>query len=384
MKLDVKHMDFYWEDWGRFGTLAGLDQATVLDIMDDYYNSKKKVVDIWAEYGLSGNNRLSREFPPQLLSEKCPYDGHRLIRFMPARNQDPEDYVKKCPKCGHEPYYGDECECAGCRQKRQAMLDDKQQRIREYYLALRPKRKVKFDQLSPVDQLYLAAMYFLPGGEDDLLVEGDTFWFLTPSENWTGQIVKDFVERQILVVDPDSPAEAFSSYPPYQFDLLSVNYRINVNLGSKGTSLFEKMDWTGLKKDKEACLDIWRKLNYWECLNSVPYIANGDENVDFGFYVTVNVLLKRLVEERSLKEAKAVVVQAAKLAKLRKSQGLDELDDFLEELADLVDGKTALDPDAVAAVRSKATVLQIVFSQEVLAPKVDFFEVVPSTDLIAD
>jgi hypothetical protein len=37
MKLDVKHMDFDWESRGE--ALAGLSQAAVVSLMDDYYNT---------------------------------------------------------------------------------------------------------------------------------------------------------------------------------------------------------------------------------------------------------------------------------------------------------------------------------------------------------
>lgn len=93
MKLDVKHMDFDWESPGE--ALAGLSSAAVVSLMDDYYNTYKKVGDIFKEYGVTGDiRRIASEFPLRCLDEKCPYDGSRLVKRMPARSMSDRFFAK--------------------------------------------------------------------------------------------------------------------------------------------------------------------------------------------------------------------------------------------------------------------------------------------------
>lgn len=205
MKLDVKHIDFDWNSCGE--ALAGLPQDAVVSLMDDYYNSTKKGGEVCLEYGVTTNiRRLPKEFPKMYVDLQCPYDGSHLTQEMPTRNKSNKDFLPTCPVCGHNPVLA-YCPCPSCRKKFDQDQAKKEKEIQDYYTKIMPKKKVDVDSLSATEQLYLAAMGLALSSKP--IIDGHDLRDLAPIEVWSEQIVENFIDKGVLVVDPSTPSYAF-------------------------------------------------------------------------------------------------------------------------------------------------------------------------------
>lgn len=354
--------------------------------MDDYYNTYKKVSDMFKEYGVTGDiRRIASEFPLRCLDEKCPYDGSRLVKRMPARSMS-DRFLPKCPVCGHQPDL-DDCPCSGCQEKRGQDRADKQAVIRTYYTNVMPRVKARYQWLPTAEKVYLAAMGCLMRWKG-LTVVGDALRVLTPSEIFTRQIVKTFIDKRVLVVDPNSPVDAFKDEDfPKKYNLFGVNYRLNLEGFENHEDLFDDADWLAIHSDREACLEIWQKLVFYDCFEKVfPFIGAGIDQTDLD---QAKEVVGELINQYPVEQAKTILNAAGIEVVMTFWKNDDKSDKeilefFLNEIKKRMTGEVKMEWSRIALSGPAESTLSDVFRDEILPFDVDFEEAIPSLELLGN
>lgn len=294
--MELDDLSFDWDDYT--GRLQSLDRAQIISIMDDYYNSDLSVAKIRSKYSISKNIRnLSREFPFVLLDEKCPYDYTHLIKQMPSRSGYSAG-IPKCPICGHE--LRENCQCDGCQEKRKVIRKQKRDKIVSAYST--NIDKVNYEELTASSKIFLAA--FLDAGLNDeaTKVSGKRILEnkLSPTDEFTQLILDRLLADHIILVDPESPVEAFPEDNfPNAYYTYKVNYLINVELKSNGLGSLEYPDRKDIVKHKEECLGVWKQIALYECLE---YLIGQMQEARFEFNPKekTKLVINHLIEEYSI------------------------------------------------------------------------------------
>lgn len=293
-------------DWQRYdGALKSFEKYQIIEIMNDYYNSNLSVATIYSKYSIDeGILSLSKEFPKAVLKEKCPYDGSNLVRQLRSRTGHAQR-IPQCPVCGHR--LADNCDCENCQQKREQFIKEKRQAIVDAYST--DVDKVGYDNLSATAKIFLSALLHAGLNERATKISGPKIAEskLSPTSEFDKNIVKRLSEENAILVDPDSPIEAFSAdeFPKYYY-IYDVNYLINIDTDSIEISDLEYPDRDEIIKHKEECLELWKQLALYECLE---YLVGQMKKAKFEFnpQEKTKLVINHLIEEYSIGQIRNLI-----------------------------------------------------------------------------
>lgn len=188
---------------------------------------------------------LIKAFPPVPCAElKCPYCEVSLYERRKSRSANSwNDNLAYCPNCAHRHYFPGrnkwqrECTCVPCQaareRARQAKAIEQRKRIHEHW-SLAKRLPVPLHTLPITRQLQLLAMLEIRmDAQRDCIQAAEKNLSdarISPSSSMDSAILLALHEDQILLVDPDSPLDAFSDDPTPKAWQNKVRWIANVSL----------------------------------------------------------------------------------------------------------------------------------------------------------
>ena len=200
--------------------------AEQIEALYSEYIGGEKIALLLERYAIDiAPSSLIKAFPPVPCAElECPYCEVSLYERRKSRSANSwNDNLAYCPNCAHRHYFPGrnrwhrECACQPClaarERARQAKAIEQRKRIKEHW-SLAKRLPVPLHTLSITRQLQLLAVLEvrMDTQRDYILAAekatGDAR--VSPSLSMDSTILMALHEDQILLVDPDSPLDAFS------------------------------------------------------------------------------------------------------------------------------------------------------------------------------
>ncbi|MCH4009989.1 hypothetical protein [Companilactobacillus sp.] len=233
--------------------LKQLSQDDLVQLLDDYYNSDNKVVDILSRHHLSMRpGDLSRELPYIKIEERCPYDNSRLLEQIPSKTRTQNWLNNKiCRQCGHTVYYQTNylCDCFGCQEKRSEFRDDLAKMGTKI-----SKQKKDYQKLSLESKVDLSAFIKMDNNPFGYRKVG-----VTHKNTDTGFLITESLKEQKLIYPSrDNDPEDFD-----KIDFKSMSYRGN----------WEEINW-------ELNIKVLN-YDYRQTLDTVEYMMLNQDLDDF-------------------------------------------------------------------------------------------------------
>ncbi|WP_256218586.1 hypothetical protein [Pseudomonas sp. NBRC 111130] len=220
--------------------------AEQIEALYSEYISGEKIAQLLERYAIDlAPSSLIKAFPPVPCAELvCPYCEVSLYERRKSRTANSwNDNLAYCPNCAHRHYFPGRnrwqraCACQPClaarEQARQAKAIEQRKRIKEHW-SLGKHLPVPLHTLSITRQLQLLAVLEIrmDTQTDCILAAEKTIGDarVSPSKGMDSTILLALHEDQILLVDPDSPLEAFSDDPTPKAWQNKVRWVANVSL----------------------------------------------------------------------------------------------------------------------------------------------------------
>lgn len=220
--------------------------AEQIEALYSEYIGGEKIALLLERYAIDvAPSSLIKAFPPVPCAElECPYCEVSLYERRKSRSANSwNDNLAYCPNCAHRHYFPGRnrwqrnCTCLPCvavrERARQAKAIEQRQRINEHW-SLAKRQPVPLRTLSITRQLQLLAML-----ETRMDAQGDCIQAaektiadarLSPSPSMDSAILLALHDDQILLVDPNSPLDAFSDDPTPKAWQNKVRWIANVSL----------------------------------------------------------------------------------------------------------------------------------------------------------
>ncbi|MFJ4067600.1 hypothetical protein ACIPW4_20205 [Pseudomonas sp. NPDC089996] len=220
--------------------------AEQIEALYDEYIGGEKIALLLERYAIDiAPSSLIKAFPPVPCAElECPYCEVSLHERRKSRSAYSwNDNMAFCPNCAHRHYFPGRnqwhraCTCQPCvaarERARQAQAIEQRIRIKEQW-SLAKRLPVPFTTLSITRQLQLLAMLEIRMDAQRGCIQaaektaGDAR--VSPSPSMDSAILLALHEDQILLVDPESPLDAFSDDPTPKAWQNKVRWVANVSL----------------------------------------------------------------------------------------------------------------------------------------------------------
>ena len=220
--------------------------AEQIEALYNQYIGGERIALLLERYAIDiAPSSLIKAFPPVPCAElKCPYCEVSLFERRKSRSANSwNDNLAYCPNCAHRHYFPGrnkwqrECTCVPCQasreRARQAKAIEQRKRIHEHW-SLAKRLPVPLHTLPITRQLQLLAMLEIRmDAQRDCIQAAEKTLSdarISPSASMDSAILLALHEDQILLVDPDSPLDAFSDDPTPKAWQNKVRWIANVSL----------------------------------------------------------------------------------------------------------------------------------------------------------
>ncbi|MBV4429686.1 hypothetical protein [Clostridium tyrobutyricum] len=281
--------------------LKHLTDIQIQKLMDRYYNNEK-TSDLIKEYNIDVNSsRLYTLFSPLICEDKiCPNCNIPLVIDRQSRSSSSYSFNNKaayCPKCNHKD--SPSCNCPSCSEKKRIKKIKKDEEQRQKIIRKRELinvhysldcKRIKIEELSFRDKVYLGALLRLCLSEDLLTIFSTDSMDneLAPTNDLKREIITTLSHKKIIIVNPNSPIEAFpeSDEDPFPevYYIYYVNYFLNIYFSNDTNreeiinNLINPPEF--IKSNSEEAFEIWRDIALAECLE---YLKFQMDSVRFDF-----------------------------------------------------------------------------------------------------
>lgn len=267
--------------------ISHLDVPTINELMYRYYIDNEKVANLIVDYNLViAPGSIVKILPPKVHEKNCIYCGLPLLENRKSKT----DFARfpiyekgKCPSCKHEDTSF--CSCTNCMQMRRnekQNLEARKRRAIEIAYDINRFSKVPEKELGLEDRLYLAAVLRAGMAEDFsyVLPLEDTLSQITPSSEFTSEVIRHLTALKILLPHPVSPTSAFvfsDNGEPEKYYIYKVNYHLNIEPIDGDYEQCVKHLLYPVNEDYsdgEFCHQMWKKIGLYEVLEYLLYSLN--------------------------------------------------------------------------------------------------------------
>lgn len=267
-----------------------LTESEIETLMHRYYEGEN-VKKLTEEYGISINpSRLFSIFPPIISNDKiCPNCGSPI--GITRQSKSSHGFTKSyeyCINCKHNNVVN--CACEYCVEERKMhsiskeeqarkLMKDKRELIEQEY-NVKKHEKVALENLSFLQKVYLGALLRLALSEDMSRISplNNFQREISPTSNFTKEIMVELIHNRIILVDPQSPIDAFVDSPkdsefPKVYYLYNVGYVLNLISDNDSYAIMDEMINPKEIDEKfnEGALLLWKKIALEECLEYLNY-----------------------------------------------------------------------------------------------------------------
>ncbi|TAH59727.1 MAG: hypothetical protein EWM50_07560 [Gottschalkiaceae bacterium] len=282
--------------------IAHLSDEQIEELIRRYY-SNENAGSLVEEYDINiSPSRLYTIFPPEICYEQiCPNCNIPMVKDRKSkssysyRRNNKNDFY--CYLCGHITNL-QRCRCSNCiirreneaeRRAEEKRLEElrKRQLISETY-SLGKSIKIEFDSISFRDRVYLGSLLRACLSEDLTTIYSveSCDRSLAPLEDMRRELVLSLSNKNIIVVSPDSPIEAFTESEDIEFPnvyyIYKVNYHLNIEfLGDKQEFISKIINPVEFDKEySDEAYIMWKDIALAECLEYFNYQM---KSVNFNF-----------------------------------------------------------------------------------------------------
>lgn len=274
-------------------------------------------------------SQLYSIFPPVKSEEKCEHCGATVVYPWGSKSSSQRliANLKYCIKCNHNSK--SDCNCEKCCENRaieeaeklrMKVEEEKRKRaiIEETFITKMENIHLE-DELTLEDRLYLAVILRATLSEDMKSIQPNlkNIQRISPSEDFTIEILKTLIARDILVVDGlTSDLGAFEiEDEKISYNILGVNYELNI----LPNDFEEDFNKAGLIKrlmypdetlfTKEFCYEMWKRIALEESKQYLLYQMN---KVGYSFSPgeKTNKVFEFLVENFSVSQIYNIIYRA--------------------------------------------------------------------------
>ena len=315
MTVEIERLDLNNID----DRIKHLSEIDILEMITKYYDGIS-VTKLKKDYNINiPASQFIKIFPRKLTEEKCQYCNINLIEDWNSKHgYSYRSKLPYCPSCKHENH--DNCTCETCDEARKELIIQEENRKRTLVYERYNENnynKVPEAKLSLEDKLYLSVL--LRGGLDESLNNinpiGSLDKKLTPTNDFTVELIKTLTGRNLIVLHFASPINAFVDDEnfPSSYYIYKVIFRINIE-PSDGSyqNMIQRLLYPNQEEfeaDKNFCFEMWLKIALNE---SIEYLLYSLEKVGFDFSPgdkTIKVF-EHLLEHFSVAQIYSIIYRA--------------------------------------------------------------------------
>ncbi|MHA6250750.1 hypothetical protein [Oceanobacillus sp. CAU 1775] len=313
MELNVDMIDFSNID----NRIDHLDKERIAELIQEYYNGSN-ISELKKEYDIKvANSQLVKIFPKRRTEQDCRYCNVELIIDWQSRSAalSNESY---CPNCNHTGIGS--CYCKNCINMRNALIEQenelKKQRIAETY-DLSSLKKVDEKNLTLEDKLYLSVLIrsCMDENLNYILPVKQASEKLTPTSEFTTELIKTLTGRDLIAPHPDSSLRAFPDDEDFPFGYYIYEVIYTLNIEPHDGSYFNMVQrllypsQEEFEEDKEFCFQMWKKIAVNE---SLEYLSYSMEKVGFNEKKGAKTIkvLERLLEYFSVAQIYSIIYKS--------------------------------------------------------------------------
>ncbi|MCK1995479.1 hypothetical protein MPH61_23435 [Peribacillus muralis] len=315
MELEIEMLDLSEID----DRISHLSEIDIIQMITKYYGGTS-VTQLKSDYQIQITaSQFIKVFPKKISNNHCQFCNINLVEEWKSKtNFSIRGKFPYCPHCKHENH--DRCQCETCEGSRRDLIIQEEKRkralINEHYNEINYS-KVPEAKLSLEDKLYLSVL--LRGGLDENLFNinpvSSLEQKLTPTENFTVELIKTLTVRNLIVPCSASSINAFvdnESFPTsYYVD--RVIFRVNIEPNDDFyPNMIQRLlypDQKEFEKNSNFCFEMWRKISLNE---SLQYLLYSLEKVGFDFSPgekTISVF-EHLLEHYSVAQVYNIIYRA--------------------------------------------------------------------------
>lgn len=270
--------------------LKHLTDNQIEELINRYY-SDEKISDIINEFKIDITpSMLYSILPPEISKDKiCPNCNVHMVKLRKSRSgySGSNDcfYCKICNHIENSTF----CVCDSCSKKREEQRLKREEEKRLRIIKQREQinnrysigrfEPVNIDKLNFREKVYLGTLLRCCLSEDFSIINSinSVDGVLAPTEELKREIVTTLSHKNIIIVHPNSPIEAFTESDnspfPNVYYIYDVNYYLNLEFsGDKYKAINDLMNPSDINNtNSEEAFNIWKEIALAECLEYLDY-----------------------------------------------------------------------------------------------------------------
>lgn len=299
--------------------LSHLSEKQIQELIERYYSKKDRVKDLIKEYNIKTTpSQLCNLFPPKKTNEICPYCNINFVISYQSRDYYWGNKSSFCPICEHiEDTF---CKCYNCQKKEQKRIQSERQSKIEFLqtvLHIDESNKIELDNLSFEEKVYLGAFLREGISEDYNYIKPIESFInpLAPTKDFTKEIIEILIEKEFIVIHPDSDTDCFNSIDydtgRYSYYFYKVKWALNIyQEGVNKIPLIESLIMpTDINNSEEAYL-LWKKISLYEVLEYFIYSVNNVLDVEYGIGEKTTSIFNDLLNDFSVSQIYTIIYRS--------------------------------------------------------------------------
>lgn len=242
--------------------LSHLSEQDVEEMIKMYCDKSIKIQDIIDKYKVDVNvSRFKKILPPIKTDSVCKICQQNLYKKIDGRDHLTKEKDMFCLNCGHNEYiknrYFEErvCECRGCIEIRNRILEEKREQIREEYTTdIAP---ICFEDMELSDKIKL--IYILSHNKYKNYYEISS----VPNSEINIKYLRRLHDIRAILVSPESDVSAFPEEDfPKSFYINKVSYDVNVDFKEGTIEMLKNRKYFVESVDIDILLRILKIIIY--------------------------------------------------------------------------------------------------------------------------
>ena len=298
----------------RFEELSPLQQEEFIKryYRDDFAKDLIRCFGITTRFA-----NIYQHFPPEVREEKCNNCGANLVLDRISRN-DSDRYRSitelYCPNCKHKPFAY--CRCKYCLKQEQLKKEEQKKLIKQVYGI--PHNPIEYSNLSFEEKVYIGALVRSYGDENLYMIKPyiDGPKNLSPTEDLLDVLYSTLIDRNVLVIDPNSSLSAFDTESdefPDEYYTYAVAYNVNICGTESKKALFKEILSPTFFVPELAteALKAWKVIAVAECIQYLLFEFN-KIGFDFNPGDKTRAVFESLIEDFSVSQIYAIIWKGIK------------------------------------------------------------------------
>lgn len=278
-----------------------LSEEEIQELIKDYEDKSIKISSIINKYSIDIKPReLLKILPPVRTETVCIHCGNLMLREREGRTSYSYEKIEYCEWCGHKEYivtWGikKQCECKGCIEYRERIIQEKHNKIKLLYGKEQPK--INFSEMNFQDQLTL--IYILVSNPKRNIYEIEPIELYGEDKKQWIRKLNRLMEIEAISVSPNTSISAFNEKDfPYTVFLDRANYKVNVIFDE---NIIEQINDNKYFKENisgDDKLKVFKEYIYRDAINNFKNLLE-ERRLELNISETADDLFRDLINKVS-------------------------------------------------------------------------------------